>query len=320
VFDEAHQLAEAGVQFLGTTLGSGQVIDFARDMLGIGLQQARGLAPWQDLAAACDRAARELRIACAGPLRDVRGTLKLRWDERAARSDFGEALAHRRACEPRASARHGERARARFRKLANAPRSWRRSPRASATRADRQRALDRPHAAPGRLVESPLDIRERCASRWRARRRPGSSPRRRSATTSAELVHRVGRLDDAPRCASAARSTTRATRGCTCRARSRSRTSRASGAVARWRPIARGARRPQLRADHDAAARCRPSATACARPSRAAGDDIRVLQQGQAPKRQLMQQFLAEPRLGAGRLAEFPGKASTCPAMRCSAC
>ena len=38
VFDEAHQLAEAGVQFLGTTLGSGQVIDFARDMLGIGLQ------------------------------------------------------------------------------------------------------------------------------------------------------------------------------------------------------------------------------------------------------------------------------------------
>jgi len=81
------------VQFLGTTLGSGQVIDFARDMLGIGLQQARGLAPWQDLAAACDRAARELRIACAGPLRDVRGTLKLRWDERATRSDFGEALA-----------------------------------------------------------------------------------------------------------------------------------------------------------------------------------------------------------------------------------
>src|SRR5947207_2451168 len=93
VFDEAHQLAEAGVQFLGTTLGSGQVIDFARDMLGIGLQQARGLVPWQDLAAQCDRAARDLRIACAGALRDVRGTLKLRWGERANRSDFVEALA-----------------------------------------------------------------------------------------------------------------------------------------------------------------------------------------------------------------------------------
>ena len=93
VFDEAHQLAEAGVQFLGTTLGSGQVIDFARDMLGIGLQQARGLASWQDLAGACDRAARELRMACAGSLRDVRGNLKLRWEERARRDDFLQGLA-----------------------------------------------------------------------------------------------------------------------------------------------------------------------------------------------------------------------------------
>lgn len=88
VFDEAHQLTEAGVQFLGTTLGSAQVIDFARDMLGAGLQHARGLGAWQDLAAACDTAARELRIAVAGPLRDVRGSLKLRWEERGTRDDF----------------------------------------------------------------------------------------------------------------------------------------------------------------------------------------------------------------------------------------
>ena len=93
VFDEAHQLSEAGVQFLGTTLGSAQVIDFARDMLAAGLQQARGLAPWQDLAAHCDRTARDLRIAFAGTMRDVRGILKLRWDERAARADFQAALA-----------------------------------------------------------------------------------------------------------------------------------------------------------------------------------------------------------------------------------
>jgi len=92
VFDEAHQLVEAGVQFLGTVLGSGQAIDFARDMLGAGLQQARGLVPWSDLATACDRAARELRLVCAGPLRDVRGTLKLRWDERALRDGFQDAL------------------------------------------------------------------------------------------------------------------------------------------------------------------------------------------------------------------------------------
>jgi ATP-dependent DNA helicase DinG len=68
IFDEAHQLTEAGVQFLGTTLGSAQVLDFARDMLGAGLQQARGLAPWQDLAARCEMSARELRLASAGPL------------------------------------------------------------------------------------------------------------------------------------------------------------------------------------------------------------------------------------------------------------
>ena len=92
IFDEAHQLTEAGVQFLGTSLGSAQVLDFARDMLGAGLQQARGLAPWQDLAAHCEMAARELRLACAGPLRDVRAALKLRWDERATRPEFSAAL------------------------------------------------------------------------------------------------------------------------------------------------------------------------------------------------------------------------------------
>lgn len=92
VFDEAHQLAEAGVQFLGTTLGTSQVLDFARDMLAAGLQQARGLAPWNDLAAGCDRAARDLRIAVAGALRDVRSAIKLRWDERDSRDDFRAAL------------------------------------------------------------------------------------------------------------------------------------------------------------------------------------------------------------------------------------
>lgn len=92
IFDEAHQLGEAGVSFLGTTLGSAQAIDFARDMLAVGLGQARGLQPWSELATACDRAARELRLAAAGPLRDVRGTLKLRWDERAGRPAFVAAL------------------------------------------------------------------------------------------------------------------------------------------------------------------------------------------------------------------------------------
>jgi len=83
VFDEAHQLVEAGVQFLGTQLATGQAIDLGRDLLAAGLQHARGLQPWHELQAGIDRAAREVRLACAGPIREVRGVLKRRWDEAA---------------------------------------------------------------------------------------------------------------------------------------------------------------------------------------------------------------------------------------------
>jgi ATP-dependent DNA helicase DinG len=62
VFDEAHQLNETGVQFLGAQLGSGQALDFARDVLGAGLQHARGLVDWQQLVGGVERAARELRL------------------------------------------------------------------------------------------------------------------------------------------------------------------------------------------------------------------------------------------------------------------
>ncbi|KPF49079.1 helicase [beta proteobacterium AAP51] len=87
VFDEAHQLVEAGVQFLGTTLTTGVALELGRDLLAAGLQHARGLQPWADLQAAVERAARQLRLAAAGALRgegrELRGTLKLRWEERA---------------------------------------------------------------------------------------------------------------------------------------------------------------------------------------------------------------------------------------------
>ena len=62
IFDEAHQLNETGVQFLGAHLTTGQVLDFARDMLACGLQMARGLADWQGAAARVERAARDLRL------------------------------------------------------------------------------------------------------------------------------------------------------------------------------------------------------------------------------------------------------------------
>lgn len=92
VFDEAHQLVETGLQFLGTTLATGQALDLTRDIVAAGLAQARGLAPWQELAGALDRAIRDLRLACAGPLRELRGIVKLRWDERARAPAFALAL------------------------------------------------------------------------------------------------------------------------------------------------------------------------------------------------------------------------------------
>ena len=92
VFDEAHQLVETGLQFLGTVLSTNQVIDFGRDLLAAGLGHARGLADWQSLADGLDRTARELRLACAGPLRELKGIVKLRWDERAGLADFLDAL------------------------------------------------------------------------------------------------------------------------------------------------------------------------------------------------------------------------------------
>jgi ATP-dependent DNA helicase DinG len=84
VFDEAHQLVEAGVQFLGTALGTGQAIDLGRDLLAAGLRHARGLQPWSELQDGIEHAARELRLAAAGPQlasRELRGVVKRRWDE-----------------------------------------------------------------------------------------------------------------------------------------------------------------------------------------------------------------------------------------------
>jgi ATP-dependent DNA helicase DinG len=77
------------VQFLGTMLGTAQVMDLARDLLAAGLQQARGLQPWVELGAALDRAARELRLLGAGA---GRAAGRLRWDERAGQAGFGPAL------------------------------------------------------------------------------------------------------------------------------------------------------------------------------------------------------------------------------------
>ena len=75
VFDEAHQINEIGVQFMGMQLTTGQMLDFSRDILTAGLQHARGLTDWNMVAGRIEQAAADLRIA-VGP--GVPGA-KLRW-------------------------------------------------------------------------------------------------------------------------------------------------------------------------------------------------------------------------------------------------
>lgn len=105
IFDEAHQLNETGVQFLGAQLGTGQVIDFARDLLAAGLQLARGLVDWQQHAADVERSARDLRLVVGRAPAGVR----LRWSapapdgtDEAAWTDALASLAE--ACEAAAEA------------------------------------------------------------------------------------------------------------------------------------------------------------------------------------------------------------------------
>ncbi|TAG25408.1 MAG: ATP-dependent DNA helicase [Burkholderiales bacterium] len=78
IFDEAHQLNETGVQFLGAALGTSQMLDFTRDLLGTGLQLARGLAEWQELARDCEMAARDLRLV-VGEKTKYSKDMRLRW-------------------------------------------------------------------------------------------------------------------------------------------------------------------------------------------------------------------------------------------------
>ncbi|MDO5623449.1 MAG: ATP-dependent DNA helicase, partial [Pseudomonadota bacterium] len=79
VFDEAHQLNETGIQFLGEQLASGQLLDLARDVLAAGLRHARGLSDWSALAGELETATRALRLAVGHAT--ARGSTRLRWTD-----------------------------------------------------------------------------------------------------------------------------------------------------------------------------------------------------------------------------------------------
>ena len=63
VFDEAHQLNETGVAFLGKDLSGAQLIDLRRDVLVAGLQMARGLVDWTGLCSSLEKATRDWRLS-----------------------------------------------------------------------------------------------------------------------------------------------------------------------------------------------------------------------------------------------------------------
>ena len=90
IFDEAHQLNETGVQFLGKNLTTGQLLDFCRDLLGAGLQLARGLVDWQKVVGDCERTARELRLSAG---KAYAGS-KLRWTDVAPENLDAESWAN----------------------------------------------------------------------------------------------------------------------------------------------------------------------------------------------------------------------------------
>ena len=77
IFDEAHQLNETGIQFLGKQLGSGQLLDLTRDVLTAGLQLARGLVDWQSVTGAFEKTIRDWRLVVGKQPANA----KLRWNQ-----------------------------------------------------------------------------------------------------------------------------------------------------------------------------------------------------------------------------------------------
>ncbi len=173
IFDEAHQLNETGVQFLGRQLSTAQVLDFCRDLLACGLQQARGLADWNQLTGAVERSARDLRL-CVG--KAPAGGLRLSWNdvapERVDGAMWAAALGRLRQAgeEARQALDHVDELGPDFLRLAERAR-------ALVAQADFFLAARAPDAVRWvevgqqlRLVESPLDIAEAVQSRLLAPR------------------------------------------------------------------------------------------------------------------------------------------------------
>jgi ATP-dependent DNA helicase DinG len=61
IFDEAHQLNEIGVNFLGQQMGTSQLLDLARDVLATGENTAKGMGEWREMASKLELCAKDWR-------------------------------------------------------------------------------------------------------------------------------------------------------------------------------------------------------------------------------------------------------------------
>lgn len=94
IFDEAHQLPDTATRFLGTSVSTHQLLDFARAMEAAGLAYAREAAKWSDVSRGVETAARELRLVCA-PLERMPGR-KATFEAVPDAAEFDLALAQLR--------------------------------------------------------------------------------------------------------------------------------------------------------------------------------------------------------------------------------
>ncbi len=67
IFDEAHQLPDVATQFFGNAVSTRRLVDFGRDLLRVGLAEARDSADWTALSRAIEQSVRELRLAGGTP-------------------------------------------------------------------------------------------------------------------------------------------------------------------------------------------------------------------------------------------------------------
>ncbi len=93
IFDEAHQLNEIGINFLGEQLSSYQLMELATDLLALGVSSGKGLGEWQTLSSKLELASKTLKATFSALDRGQ----KLGWGESAPEGleveEWNQALA-----------------------------------------------------------------------------------------------------------------------------------------------------------------------------------------------------------------------------------